>query len=215
MSRNSLSSMFFVLAPGLFLAPHAAAQRWEFGAGGVGSFYTSQAIQGAAGSADASFKFGGGFYASMGQAGNRYGGEVRYSFLMNDMQLKSNAGSVTMAGRTHTFEYDFHYYTRNSEASVRPYIIGGGGIRLYSGAGQDIPIQPTMATAVLTRTNHIVPVLTAGAGVRIAMTNRVFLRTELRAAFSPGPSDVITPTSGGSLGWFVNFMPVVGISYEW
>lgn len=197
-------------------APAAFGQRWEFSAGGGGSFYTSRTITGSAGSADAAFKPGFAAYASVAQVGNRFGGAIRYTMLMNDMELKSNRGVSSMGGRSQSIEYDFQYYFKNSEAPVRPYLIGGGGVRFFNGTGTESAVQPTMAVGVLTNTTQMKPVFTGGAGVRVQMSRRVFLRAELRTSFIQAPEDVITPTYGATLGgWFMNFMPTVGISYEW
>lgn len=214
-----MSSTRFALLTVLLLAasaPAALAQRWEVGAGGAGSFYTTRTATGPYGSADATFKPGGGFYASVAQVGNRFGGELRYTYLMNDMELKSSNGTTKLGGRSNSFEYNFHYYTKDIESTVRPYIIAGGGVRFFTGTGPDQAIQPTMNVAVLTMTTQLAPVINGGAGVRVNIARHLALRAEFKAAFTPVPTEIMTPTFGASLGgWFVNFLPMVGISYEW
>jgi hypothetical protein len=207
------------LTAGLLLfgaLPAAYGQRWEFGAGGAGSFYQSRTVSGPLGSGDAGFKTGGGFYASLGQIGNRYGGELRYTYLFNDMRVKTDRGTTTLGGRSQSVEYNLHYYFRDGESSVRPYLIAGGGVRLFTGINGGPAIQPTMNVAVLTNTTQISPLLTGGAGVRVRLNARLAFRAELRTAFTPSPEDVITPTYGAKLGgWFFNVLPVAGITYEW
>lgn len=198
------------------LMPAAFGQRWEFGAGGAGSFYNTRTVSGPGGSADAGFKTGYGFHANLTQVGNRFGGALRYSMMFNDMQLKSSRATTTMSGRSQSIEYDFQYYFKNSEASVRPYLIGGGGVRFFTGSGTDTAVQPLMNVAVLTNTTQMKPVFTGGAGVRVQLSRHVFLRAEMRTSFTQVPQDVITPTYGSTLGgWFLNFLPSVGIGYEW
>jgi hypothetical protein len=210
------SQALFLGIVALALTPAASAQRWEFSGGGGASFYTSRTMSGPGGTADASFKPGYTFHGSVAQVGNRFGGAVRYGMSMNDMEIKSNRGLSSMGGRSQSIEYDFQYYFKNSEASVRPYLIGGGGVRFYTGTGSGVPIQPTMAVGVLTNTTQMTPVFSGGAGVRVQMSRRVFLRAEMRTSFTTSPDDVMTPTFGASVGsWLVNFVPSVAIGYEW
>ena len=73
-----------------------------------------------------------------------------------------------------------------------------------------------MAVGVLTNTTQMTPVFTGGAGVRVQMSRRVFLRAEMRTSFAPAPEDIMTPTYGATMGgWFMNFLPTVSIGYEW
>jgi opacity protein-like surface antigen len=200
----------------LLAMPRAQAQRWEFSAGGAASFYTSRSVQGASGDIKAGFKPGGGFTVGVAQAGQKYGGEVRYSFLWNQMQLKGPSSDFTMEGRSHSLEYDFHFYLKDIESKMRPYVIAGGGVRRYEGTGAPTAVQPYMRNVVLTNTNETKPLLTGGIGLRYELSDRWALRTEFRTSFTPVPEQIFTPVPGSTLGgWFFQFLPTVSISYMW
>jgi hypothetical protein len=206
-----------VLALGLLLAAGAPAlgQKWEVGAGGGGSFYNSKTISGPFGSVDAKFKPG--FAASgwLGQIGDRVGGEIRYTFFKNDMELSGASGRSELSGRAQAIHYDVLIYTGNRRSKTRGFFIAGGGMKQYSGTGTDVAFQPTMNIAVLTRTSEWKPLLTTGAGVRFEISKRTHLRAEVRGYFTQAPEEVITPITGKLSGWFFDIVPMVSLTHVW
>jgi hypothetical protein len=199
----------------LLAAPGAMAQRWEFGGAGGASFYNKKSIAAPAGSVDAKFNPGFGFGAYFGQIGNRLGGEMRYDFHMNEMELSGLGKSVKMDGRTQGFHYDVLVYFTKAGSKVRPYLLGGGGLRLYEGTSSAGVVQPLMSVAVLTNTTQWKPLVVAGGGVRIEASKHVHIRAEFRVNMTESPTEIITPVTGKIDGWFFNYAPMVGISYVW
>jgi hypothetical protein len=196
-------------------APLALAQRWEFGGGGGASFYTAQSISGSAGSADVKFKPGFGGTAYFGQIGDRVGGEVRYDWFSNEMELSGAGKSFTRSGYTQSIHYDALFYFSRKNAKVRPYVLGGGGMKQYVGTGQDVAVQPLMNIAVLTRTSEWKPLIVAGGGVRFAVGKKAQMRAEVLAFMTPTPNKVVTPVNGSLSGWTFNFAPLFSLSYVW
>lgn len=206
------------IAAGLLVLAHplAFAQKWEVGAGGGGSFYNAKTISSPQGSVDASFKPG--FAASgwFGQIGDRTGGELRYTFFKNDMELKGPGGAFSMSGRAQAIHYDVLIYTNSRQAKTRGFFLVGGGMKQYSGTGEDLAFQPTGHIAVLTRTSQWKPLLTTGAGVRMALSKNTHLRAEVRGYFTQAPNEVITPVSTGEFkGWFFDIVPMISLTYVW
>lgn len=211
----SMKTMVPALGMLLLAGTVAFGQKWEVGAGGGGSFYNSKTIAGAGGSAEAKFKPG--FAASgwVGQIGDRVGGEVRYTFAKNDVELKGPGGTYTMGGRTQAVHYDVLIYTGSRKSKTRGFFLVGGGMKQYAGTGEDVAFQPNMNLAVLTRTSEWKPLLTAGAGVRMELSKRTHLRAEVRGYFTQAPSEVITPIGGVLSGWFFNIVPMVSLTHVW
>lgn len=192
-----------------------AAQRFEFGVGGGGSFYTKGAIAGDSASADAGFQPGFAATAYLGQNLYRYvSGEVRYSFERNTMSLTSGSASATFAGRSHMMHYDLVLHTAPVNAHIRPYVLAGAGIKGYQGTGTEVVFQPLENVALLTKTSQWVPLVTFGAGIKVSVGKRTILRLEFRDYMSPFPADVIAPVPPGKApGWLHNFVPLAGISF--
>ncbi len=207
----------FITVAGLIaaIAPAAYGQQWEVGAGGGASIYGSKSISAAAGSVDAKFKPGYGFSAYVGQIGNRLGGELRYTWQSNEMELSGLSRNFTMGGRTQAIHYDLSVYFNGKNSGTRPYVLVGGGMKQYTGTGDAIAIQPLGSIAVLTNTSEWKPLITAGGGVRIATGNKSHIRAEVRLFLTETPTKVITPVTGSLSGWYINFMPMVSLSYVW
>ena len=197
------------------LIPAAYGQKWEVGAGGGASFYNSKTITGGPTDVAAKFKPGYGFTGYFGQIGNKVGGEVRYTFLSNDMELSNGGNSFTMGGRSQSIQYNFIYYFSDKESKLRPYVSGGGGMKQYTGKGTNSAFQPFMASAVLTNTSEWKPLVSAGGGVRYSMSPKMQLRAEVLAYMTQAPTQVITPVLGSISGWYFDIVPMVTLSYVW
>jgi len=209
-----IASRAVLLLAAASLATLLHAQRFEVGAGAGASIYNAQSITGAV-SLDAKFKPGYGFSAYLGQVGNRVGGEVRYTFTSNQMELAGAGKNFTMGGRTQAIHYDVNYYFGSKEAKARPYVLVGGGMKQYTGTGDATALQPFMTTAVLTNTSEWKPLVTGGGGVRFNMSPHASVRAEVRAYMTQAPSKVITPLAGSLSGWYIDIMPMVSFSYVW
>ena len=196
------------------VAPTALGQRFEVGAGGGVSFYNKLTVTGPA-TVDAGFKTGYSFNGYLGQLGNRLGGELRYAYASNEMELKSGGKSFAMTGRSQAIHYDLAFYFNDKKAKVRPYILAGGGMKQYTGSGTTTTVQPFMSTVVLTNTSEWKPLVTAGGGIRVVLSPKLHLRAEVLAYMTQAPTKVITPVTGQLSGWYFDIVPTVNLSYVW
>ncbi|MBM3762991.1 MAG: porin family protein [Acidobacteria bacterium] len=199
-----------ILAAALLTSLPAMAQRWEFGAGAAGTFYTSKSVSIGSLKADTGFKSGFGATAWLGNDMHNYiGGEIRYLYQQNDLKLNT----YTFGGRSHTIHYDFLIHGAPRSAKVRPFIAGGAGFRRYEGTGREVAVQPFNNFAFLTRTSEWVPVVSVGGGIKFLPSKRLAFRAEFRDYISPVPNQVITAAPGAKLnGWFHNFVASFGVS---
>ncbi len=193
----------------------ALAQKWEFGAVGGASIYTSQTATSGTASADAGFKNG---YSAGVLVGNNIsdhvGGEVRYLYSMNDLEVKSGSARAGMSAQSHAIHYDllFHFTPRNSR--VRPFVSVGGGTKYYRSTGNETAFQPLSNLVLLTRANEWKGMFAVGGGVKIAVSKHVSLRAEFKDYISPIPTKLLTPARNAQLsGWMQNFVPLFGIVY--
>src|SRR5450755_2036159 len=104
------------------MLPAAMAQKWEFGVGAGPGFYTPQDITLGSTSASAKLKTNVAVSTWIGEnMGDRWGGELRYSYQLGDAQLKQNSTEAVFGAETHTINYSFLLYTKPSESTTRPF----------------------------------------------------------------------------------------------
>jgi hypothetical protein len=100
-------------------------------------------------------------------------------------------------------------------SKVRPYVAFGGGMKYYRGTGAETAFQPLTNFAILTRTNEVQPLLSAGGGLKIAISESVEFRADMHDFITPFPKKVITPGPGAGIsGWLHNIVPTAGISFS-
>jgi hypothetical protein len=124
------------MAVAVLCALPAFAQRYEFGLHGGASLYGKKTVTNARGSADAGFKMGwaGGF--TLGH--NMYehvGGEIRYTFLHNDMKLEAGSARAAFASQAHVIHYDLLIHGTDTRSAVRPYVALAAARSSSVGAG--------------------------------------------------------------------------------
>jgi hypothetical protein len=204
-----------LLAGSALVAPAAIAQRWEFGGGVGGGFYTSQDVSLPTGSASAKLQTGMTGAAWLGSNGQgHWSGELRYEYQMGDLQLSSGGTSASFAARTQQFHYDVMWHATPSESRIRPFISAGAGIKLYQGTGAQAVYQPLSNYALLTQQQDLRPLASVGAGVKFQISPHFQLRLDVHDFLTPFPKNVITPNVGAKVGgWLQDFVPMVGISY--
>ncbi len=198
----------------LAFAGACLAQHWELGGtGGVG-IYKNNTISNGGESATAGFKPGavvGGFAAQ--DLYSHIGGELRYMFQFNELKVSSGGAEATFSGQSHAIHYDLLFYGRSREAAVRPYLAGGGGVKIYRGTGTEHAEQPLLRCAALTRTQDVKGLITFGGGVKAKVGKRSFLYLEARDYLTPFPTKVIAPVPPSKLsGWMHDFVPMVSLS---
>jgi len=189
--------------------------KFEVGGGVGGSFYQSKSLTSASATGTAGLDNGlsGNFWIGNNMY-DKLSGEFHYDYEMNDLKLSSGGTNVTFSGKSHAFHYDLLYHFTKRTAKVRPYVLAGGGFKLYQGTGTESAFQALNKFAVLTKTNELKPMVTFGGGVKIAVSKRVNLRLEVRDNMTPFISKIILPVNGASTpGWMNNFVPLIGISF--
>lgn len=203
-----------ILAAALCACLPAAAQRWEFGAGAAGTFYTAKDVTAGSLKASTGFKSGWGAMAWLGNDISSYiGGEIRYVYQKNDLKLESGGQQYNFGGRSQTIHYDFLVHAAPRGSKIRPFIAGGAGFRGYEGTGREVAVQPLNNFAFLTKTTQWVPVVSVGGGIKFLPTKRLGFRAEFRDYISPVPDNVIAVAPGAKLdGWFHNFVASFGVS---
>lgn len=195
----------------------ALAQRFEFGAGGGASFYSSKTISTTGAnraSATAGFSPQASFTGYIGQDMYRViGGEVRYAFQFNGLKLSSGSSKATFAGRSQSIHYDFLWHTKPAGYAKRAYLSIGAGVKQFSGTGEERAVQPLSEFAYLTRTSQVEPLIAIGGGIKYRTGRNRLIRLDVRDYLSPFPTQVISPAQGGGLGgWVHNFVVTIGFS---
>ena len=207
-------TLFALAAITLFPAA-ALAQKWEVGGGGGASFYTGKDITGR-NNASGTFKPQGGVAVTGVIGNNMYdyiSGEFRYTWQKNDLSLNSGGANVKFGARSSAFHYDLVIHTASVRQKVRPFVSAGAGIKLYEGTGKEVVAQPLSSLAFLTKTREAKPLITFGGGVKVAVSERLLFRAEVKDYFSQVPTKVAAPAPGANLGgWFHNIVALFGVS---
>jgi hypothetical protein len=209
-----LARMLAVCAS-LAAIPQAWAQKWEFGGGVGGGFYTSDNVTAPAGSASAKIQTnlaGSAWLANYG-SGN-WGGEIRYDYQGGDLQLSQGGTQASFGANSWAVHYDFLYHFAGSEATVRPFVAVGAGIKVYRGTGTQVVYQPLSNFALLSQDQDLTPLASVGAGIKFKLASRVQLRLEVHDYLTPFPKQVITPAANAKVsGWLQDIVPMVGFGY--
>jgi hypothetical protein len=143
-----------------------------------------------------------------------FGGELRYIFRDNDLVLKGAGQKVNMDGDSHLVHYDFLFYAFGKSSRIRPYAAAGGGMRLFRGTGHEYANQPFGDSALLTKTNEVKPLISAGGGVKVGLTSHTVVRVDFRDYISPFPEKLFVTAPGAKIrGWLHDLVPMVGVSY--
>ena len=207
-----------LLVQPLLLQPLCAQESgYEVGVVGLISTYVKVDAKGSSNTGRVGPGFGpsGGFVLgqSMGARG-RWGGEFRYIYFKNDLELDGGGESVKFGAQSHAVHYDVLYYLTNKEARVRPYVAAGFGVKIYQGTGDELPFQPLTDLALLTKGTDTLPTGAFGAGVKIKMGDKMFFRIEFRDYISGIPRKVITPVPGATIdGIYHHLAPFFGVTW--
>ena len=209
MNKTFLYSLTLVAA----FAPALTAQKWEFGGGAGGGFYSSQDITGAPVPGSATIAPGMAASAWLdNNLGRIWGGELRYDYQGGDLRVSSQSTTASFASRTHAVHYDFLLHVASRNARVRPFVAFGGGVKLYQGTGTEVVAQPLNFLALLTRTGETRGMGSVGAGIKIN-GRRFGFRAEVHDFMTPFPTNVIAAAPNASIGgWVHDFAVDFGLS---
>ena len=192
------------------------AQQWEFGGVGGGGFLNSVGVSGTPGSATAGFQSGGVFGGYVGYNSYKHiGGELHYEYLQSNLKLTSGGSTATFDGVSHAVHYDVTFHTNARAGKVQLFAALGGGMKVFRGTGAPHSVQPLSQFGYFTQTQAMKPMGTVSAGVKVALSKKVFLRTEIRDYITAFPTEIITPAPGTKYGTLLHdFVPMVGIGME-
>jgi hypothetical protein len=105
-------------------------------------------------------------------------------------------------------------YTAPSEATTRPFLSAGAGIKFYRGTGTEAVTQPLSQYALLTKAGDLTGVVSVGGGVKFKLGSHAWLRLDVHDYMSPFPKQVITPNVGANAeGWVHDIVPMVSVSF--
>jgi len=211
-----MRKVIFGLTLAVTFAGISAAQEWEVGGMASYGFYHNASATNPDGSASAGFAPGAAFGGLIGyNSSSRIGGEFRYAFEMNDLRLSSGGTTANFSGQAHVIGYDLILHPRASHSGkFQPFLAVGGGMKLYRGTGTEQAYQNLENFALLSRTQQVEPMISVGGGVKIALSQHILLRAEIRDYITPFPTNVITPLPPTKIsGWLNDFVPMIGISY--
>jgi hypothetical protein len=206
-----LSSVFTLLAA---LSCVGYAQSWELGGAGGYGLYRDANVTGAAISGKTGFEPG---FAVGGVLGNdkfrHIGGDVRYTYLRNDLRVSSGGVKATAGAESHALHYDLLFHAAPRESAVRPYLAVGAGVKVFRGTGAEPAYQPLSNLVALTHTNQAEPLISGGAGIKIALSKGVLLRLDFRDYATPLPDKLLAAPPQTHLGgWMHDFVLLVGFS---
>jgi outer membrane protein W len=196
-------------------APAALAQKWELGGGGGFAFNTPKDATRPAETAKTKIKSG--VAASAWLTDNttfRWGGELRYTYQLGQLQLKQDSTTVNFDAESHAINYDFQWHATDADSASRPYIAFGGGVKVFRGTGVEQVVQPLSRFALLTKTQEIQGMASIGAGIKTKINDRWQFRVDVHDYITPYPKEVITPNLGTAIGGMLhNIVPMIGISW--
>jgi hypothetical protein len=196
----------------LAAAPQAWAQKWEFGGGVGGGFYTSRDVTAPGGSASAKIQSnlsGSAWLDNNGQG--RWGGELRYDYQAGDLQLSQGGTQASFAAYSQAFHYDFLYHFSDVESTIRPFVAVGAGVKIYKGTGTQVVFQPLNNFALLSQDQDLTALISAGGGIKVKLAPHLVLRLEVHDFLTPFPNKVITPAANAKVGgWLQDVVPMAG-----
>jgi len=202
------TSLMFLVGPSCF------AQTWAVGIGGGYGAYENATVKNAAGtSAEAGFRSRVAATAVLTEdMFERIGGELRYTYRDGGSQFRANGQGVDMDAVAHVVHYDFLFYGTRRHARVRPFFAAGAGIKRYDATGRGL--QPFDGFGTLTHTHQVEGMVSAGAGVKVALGDRWVLRLDFRDYMTPFPETLFRPPVNASVhGWLHDFVPMIGVDW--
>ncbi len=191
-----------------------AQQQWEVGGiGGLG-FLRNVPVTSPAGSATTGFQNGAAAGGFLGYSSSRHlGGEFRYAYLQSNMHISAGGSEATFSGQSHVFHYDLILHTSTPRAKRQLFLAVGGGMKVFRGTGTEQAYQPLSQYGYFTKTVAVKPMASIGGGMKYALSNHLFLRTEVRDYITAFPTNLIAPAPGVKFRSILqDVVPMVGLS---
>ncbi|HUA19897.1 MAG TPA: hypothetical protein VMB25_14200 [Bryobacteraceae bacterium] len=199
----------------LAAAPAAWAQSWEVGLGAGGSFMTSETISNPLGNASAgrSPAIAASAWLDNNSSGT-FGGELRYDYEYGNLKLSSGGTGYSFASMSNAIHYDLVVNLSAKEASVRPFVAAGAGVKIYSGLGAEQALQPLGNIADFSDVRDVRPLASVGGGLKFKISPAAEFRVELHDFLTPFPSKLILPVNGSKVGgWLSDFVIMAGLGF--
>lgn len=192
----------------------ARGQNWEAGAAIGFGFYHDTSLSSAAEAGRAGFGPRFALGAVVGRRlGRHFSVEGRYTFQDGDPEIVSGSTRASLDGDASSLLGEAVYSPRRREARVQPFVAAGAGIKWYRGTGTPAAVEPLAELATLHRATEGGGLVTYGGGVRFRVTERWWVRLDLRDYSTPFPTRVMMPATGVRLGgWLHDFVPMLGLS---
>src|SRR5262249_19657320 len=144
----------------------------------------------------------------------RWGGELRFDYQKGDLRLDQGSTQATFAANSYAVRYDVLWHFSDTEARIRPFVAAGPGVKVFRGTGTEAIYQPLSNFALLTRDQDLTPLVSVGAGIKVALTSHAQLRMEVHDYLTPFPNKVIAPAQGAKVdGWLQDIVPMVGLAF--
>lgn len=208
MRSSATAILLFVLCLGA-----AQAQTWEVGGSAGFGIYRDLSLSSPAASGKIGFEPGFNAGAVFGNDLYRFiGGEVRYTYISDDLRVSSGGTKVTFGGQSHAIHYDVLLHARSKESAVRPFFAVGAGMKFYRGTGAEQVYQPLGNLAVLTHTSQPEALISVGGGVKYRLSPRALIRVDFRDYLTPVPDELFATPAPKVSGWFHDFVVMVGVS---
>jgi hypothetical protein len=200
---------------GLMAVPLFGQGRTEVGALGLVTSYLKVDVSNSERSGKVGPTWGPAAGFVVGQSmGDHWGGEFRYIFFQNDIQLESGGESTDFSSQSHAVHYDVFYYFNDFESRVRPYVAAGFGIKNYRGTGTEQSFQPLSDLVLLTNTSQTVFAGDFGGGVKVRFAGNGILRMEFRDYITKTPDKIIAESLDSEVGEILHhWAPLFGISW--
>jgi Outer membrane protein beta-barrel domain len=198
----------------MLLPMFLAAQNWEVGGSGGYGLYKNVNVTAASVSGSAGFASGFALGALCGNQINEWaGGEVRYTYRADEMQVSSGSTKARAAASSHAIHYDLLVHATPRDAAVRPFLAVGAGMKFYRGTGEEPAYQPLSNLVVLTRTSQAKPLVSVGGGVKLRASRSALVRLDFRDYATPIPSNLLATSPDRKIGgWMHDFVILVGVS---
>ncbi len=193
----------------------SAQQQWEIGAAGGYGFYRNASIVAPSGTAEAGIRNRFALSGFIDQHMYEHlSGEFRYTFQDGDPFLEVNNTQTNVQGQSHAFAYELLLQALPREATIRPYLAGGLGVKWYVTTGPAALFQPLAPIGTITTQNDVKPLISAGGGVSIKVHPNVRVRLDFRDYITPFPKDLIRPTRSATARGFLHmFTPMLGVGF--
>ena len=200
---------------GLMAIPAFAQGRTEIGVIGLVTSYRKVNVTGPERSGKVGPTWGPAVGFVIGQSmGDHWGGELRYVYFQNDIELQSGGESTEFSAQSHAVHYDVLYYLTDQDSTVRPFVAAGIGLKHYRGTGDEQSFQPLSDLALLTHTTQTVLAGDVGVGVKVRIGGSALVRFEFRDYITKVPDKIIAASIDSEVSDILHhWAPLFGISW--